>query len=187
MRPGRRGVRAVLIATVFALLLILSACDGTHHAASSTTPAKPATTNIPVPSTTDPTSAVVLQAYRAGWAAFEHALATANANDPGLPATMVDPQLQHVRANLLADLNAGIVGRGGFVLSPKVSSLSASTATVVDCAYSTAFLVYAKTGKPVPPVTPLEHDGVTTTLVLAGSTWKVSTQNVTDGSCAPGS
>jgi hypothetical protein len=100
-----------------------------------------------------------LAAYRAGWAAFEHALADANPEDPELPATMVDPQLQQVKGNLLADQEQGMVGRGTFTLHPKVTALSATSATVVDCAYSTAALVYQASGKPVPPVTPPENDG----------------------------
>jgi hypothetical protein len=129
----------------------------------------------------------VLSAYRAGWAAFEHALADANPSDPELAATMVDPQLQGVRANLLADRRAGMVGRGATTLHPKIIALSATTATVVDCAHSAAELIYAATGKPVPPVTPPENDGVRSILVLSGSTWKVSKQTVTEGTCAPGS
>jgi hypothetical protein len=129
----------------------------------------------------------VLKAYRAEWAAFEHALASANAYDSELPATMVNPQLQHVRASLLGDQNAGIVGRGTFALHPKITSITATTATVIDCSYSSSKLVYAKTGEPVPPLTSPEHDGVQATLVLSGSTWKVSKQVVTDGSCASGS
>jgi hypothetical protein len=129
----------------------------------------------------------VLNAYRAGWAAFEHALADANPSDPELAATMVDPQLQSVKANLFADKRAGMVGRGTTTLHPKITALSATTATVVDCAYSRAELLYATTGKQVPPVTPPEYDGVRATLVLSGSTWKVSKQTVTEGTCAPGS
>jgi hypothetical protein len=129
----------------------------------------------------------VLAAYRAGWAAFEHALADANPEDPELLATMVEPQLQQVKGNLLADQEQGVVGRGTFTLHPKVTALSATSATVVDCAYSTAALVYKASGKPVPPLTPPENDGVTSTLVLSGGTWKVSKQIVTDGKCAPGS
>jgi hypothetical protein len=72
-------------------------------------------------------------------------------------------------------------------LHPKITALTATTATVVDCAYSTSELVYASTGKPVPPITPPENDGVQSNLVLTGSTWKVAKQNVTDGKCAPGS
>ena len=129
----------------------------------------------------------MLATYRAGWKAFEQALATANPEDPALAATMVEPQLQSVKANLLADQVHGMVGRGTTTLHPKVVSLSATSATVVDCAYSTAELVYAKTGKPVPPVTPPENDGVRSTLVLVNGTWKVYKQTVTDGKCAPGS
>lgn len=128
----------------------------------------------------------MLAAYRAGWAAFEHAAATANAYDPALPATMVNPLLQQVRRNLLGDHYAGAVGKGAFTLHPRVVAVTATTATIYDCAYSTAELVYASSGKPVPPITPPEYDGVRSTLVLVGSTWKVATQSVTDGSCPPG-
>jgi len=137
--------------------------------------------------TTDPVGTAVLQAYRAGWAAFEHALTDANPEDPALMATMVDPELQQVKANLLADQRQGMVGHGTTTLHPKIVALSATSATVTDCAYSTAELVYQATGKPVPPVTPPENDGVTSTLVLSGGTWKVYKQIVTDGKCAPGS
>ncbi len=129
----------------------------------------------------------MLEAYRASWSAFEHAAADANPEDPELASTMVDPQLQSVKANLLADQRQGIVGRGTFTLHPRIVALSATTATVADCAYSTAVLVYSSTGKAVPPITPPENDGVQATLVLTGGTWKVYKQTVTDGSCAPGS
>ena len=164
-----------------------NAASDTSH--PTTTRAKPTTTtSVPVTSTTlAPTSTAVLQAYRAGWAAFEQALADANPSDPELAATMVEPQLRSVRANLFADKKAGMVARGTTTLHPKITALSATTATVVDCVYSEAELLYAATGKPVPPVTPPEYDGVRATLVLSRSTWKVSKQTVTEGICAPGS
>lgn len=129
----------------------------------------------------------MLAAYRAAWSAFEHALANANPEDPLLATTMVDPQLQSVKANLVADQRQGIVGRGATTLHPKITALSAETATVVDCAYSATELVYQTTGKPVPPVTAAENDGVTAVLVLSGGSWRVSKQTVTDGKCTPGS
>ncbi len=129
----------------------------------------------------------VLTAYRASSAAFEHALAAANPADPTLAATMADPQLQSVKANLLADQREGIVGRGAVTLHPKVIAISGSTATVVDCVYSTSELVYEASGKPVPPVTPPENDGIRATLDLTGGSWKLAEQAVTEGSCAPGS
>jgi hypothetical protein len=191
---SKSGVRRRLGPTGFLMIvaassLLLAACgagsgDASHS--SSSVPRRTSATNA----TSTPgggADAAVLAAYRAEWAAFEHALADANPEDPELLATMVAPQLTGVRANLAVDQQQGMVGRGTFTLHPKITSLAATTATVVDCAYSTSVLVYAKTGKPVPPITPPESDGVQATLVLTGGTWKVSKQTVTDGKCAPGS
>ena len=167
---------------------MLASCGGSggSEASHPTTTRDEPTTSVPASSTTaDPTATAVLQAYRASWAAFEHALADANPEDPQLPATMLDPQLQSVKANLLADQRNGIVGRGPTTLHPKITALSATSATVVDCVYSDTELVYQATGKPVPPVTPPENDGVTSTLVLSGGVWKVYKQIVMDGKCAP--
>jgi hypothetical protein len=178
-----------LAVAAMSLAFVLSACGRAHISASPIKRAKSGTTtSVSAPATTlDPNAEVVLQAYRAGWAAYDRALATANAYEPTLPATMVDPLLQKVRANLLADRNSGIVGRGSVVLHPKVSSLTAGTASVVDCTFSSSELVYAVTGKPVPPLTPPQHDGVQATLVLTGGAWKVSQQSVSEGKCPPGS
>jgi hypothetical protein len=186
---GRGSQRSRLVIGVLSLAaaaLLLAACGGGPASSTATTVRAKAAKSTPS-STTDPASTAVLAAYRAGWRAFEQALATANPADPALAATMVDPQLQGVKVNLLADQRQGMVGRGTFTLHPKIVSISATTATVVDCAYSTAALVYVSTGKPVPPVTPPENDGVRATLVLTDGTWKIAKQTVTDGKCAPGS
>lgn len=187
MQVGRRGTRAAALIGMASLSLLVSACGGSNSAAPLTTRANSTTTTrLPATTTNDPTTAAVVAAYRASWSAFEHAAADANPEDPKLAATMVDPQLTGVKANLLADQQQGIVGRGTFTLHPKITALSATSATVVDCAYSTAVLVYAKTGKQVPPISQPENDGVTSTLVLTSGTWKVAKQTVTDGKCAPG-
>lgn len=169
--------------------LLLAACGGGGADAShssSTAPRHTPTTNA-TSTSGGSTYAAVLAAYRAGWSAYEGALADANAEDPALGATMVDPLLQRVKANLYAYQRQGIVGRGPVALNPKVVTLSPSTAVVVDCTFSSSELVYASTGKPVPPVTPPEHDGVRATLVLTAGSWKVSQQSVTEGKCAAGS
>lgn len=187
-----RSLAARLVATMVCAAVagsVLASCGGSGNrdAASSATTSTRRHATTSTTNTTDPARAAVLQGYRAAWAAFEEAAADADPESPGLAATMVDPQLQSVRANLLADRRQGIVGRGTFTLHPKVTALSATSATVVDCAYSTAVLVYATTGKQVPPITRPENDGVAATLVLSGGTWKVSKQTVTDGKCASGS
>jgi hypothetical protein len=170
--------------------VLLAACGSGLPSSSDTSTrpsAAPSTTRSTSTSSSDPSQAAVLAAYRAASQAFEQALATANPADPKLAETMVDPQLQSVRANLVADQAKGIVGKGAVTLHPKIMSLSGTKATVVDCAYSTSELVYQSTGKPVPPVTPPENDGVRATLVQVGGTWKLSKQVVTEGKCAPGS
>ena len=190
-RRGDTGPHLPVVVTLLAASAVLLAACGSGPSASPDTTSRPSvapstSTSAPT-SSSDPSQAAVLAAYRAAWAAFEHALAEANPEDPQLAATMVDPQLQSVKANLLADQRQGIVGRGPTTLHPKVSAVSSNSATVVDCAYRATELVYKATGKPVPPVTSPENDGVTSTLVRSGGTWKVSKQTMTDGKCAPGS
>jgi hypothetical protein len=194
MGHGRRAGGATVAAALVGLCALAGCSNsrGTADAANNTTSsaAVSTTTSTALSSTTTTTPATpsaVLAGYRAAWAAFEHAAADANPDDPALAATMVDPQLTGVKANLLSDQQQGIVGRGTFTLHPKITALSVKTATVIDCAYSTAVLVYAKTGNQVPPITQPENDGVTSTLVLLSGTWKVAKQTVTDGKCAPGS
>lgn len=174
-----RRMRAFVV--LGSLAALGAACSSSHPRATPDS-----TTTTLVTTTTTSQEAAVLAAYRAGWAAFEHAGLTSNIFDPMLPATMVDPLLQQVRRNLAGDQVNGIVARGTFVLHPRVQSVIATSAIVVDCAYSTAILVYAKTGKPVPPITKPEYDGVKATLVLVASTWKVSQQSLTEGHCEPG-
>ena len=185
----KAGRHATVSVTVAALAMLLAGCGGGSADAShsSTTTARSrSTTSASTASSHRTKETAVLAAYRAAWHAFEHALADANPSDPLLAATMIDPQLQGVKANLLADQRQGIVGRGTFVLHPKVIAMSATSATVVDCAHSTAALIYASTGKPVPPVTPPENDGVHSMLVRTGGAWKVYKQTVTDGKCTAG-
>ena len=170
-----------VIVVLGSLALLGTACSSSHRRATPV-----ATTTTIVTTTTNRQEAAVLAAYRAAWAAFEHAGLTANAFDPLLPETMIDPVLQQVRRNLLGDKAHGAVARGTFTLHPHVLAMTGTSATVVDCAYSTSVLVYATTGKQVPPVTPPEYDGIKSTVTLVGSAWKVSQQAVTEGHCAPG-
>jgi hypothetical protein len=184
MASGWRRIQVMSVAVVASMALALTACSSSPNAASTTRGSTPGTGSVSKTTTTlSSIASAVREGYRASWNAFEQASLTANAYDPQLAATMVGTQLQNVRANLLGDRNAGVVGRGTITLHPKIASLSATTASVVDCAYSTAELIYAKSGKQVPPITPPENDGIHSTLELSGGTWKVSQQNVTEGKC----
>lgn len=194
--PSRRSPRSRLAIAALMLAtaaLILDACGGGRTSSTATTVrAKPtkstitSSTSSTTTKSTEPAAASVLAAYRASWGAFEHAAATSNAFDPALPATMVDPLLQQVRRNLVGDRAAGVVTRGVITLHPRIQSITVSTAVVVDCSFSSSQLVHAKSGEPVPPSTPPENDGDRATLMLSGSTWKVSQQTITEGRCPPG-
>jgi hypothetical protein len=164
MQQGWRAGGATVVAALVGLCA-LAGCSNSHDDAvahPTTTSASSSTTTSTTAAsstTTSPTSAV-LAGYRASWSAFEGALADANPSDPTLAATMVDPQLQGVKANLLADQQQGIVGRGPTTLHPKVTAVSATTATVVvDCAYSATELVYKATGSARPVRDPRCHAG----------------------------
>ncbi|HZT67401.1 MAG TPA: hypothetical protein VFA11_16550 [Acidimicrobiales bacterium] len=171
--------RLWLLPAACAVLGLLVAGCGSSHPRS----AAPATTTT----TTDPRATAVLSAYRAAQAAFNQALAQADPAWPALAQTMTGEELQSVRRILVADQMNGIVGRGDVQLYPRLVSISGDNAVVHDCLYSSSELVYAKTGKPVPPVTPPEHDGVTAEVQqVAPEVWKVATVKVTEGSCPPG-
>lgn len=173
-----------MAAVALASLWVLGGCSHSRASTSATTGSTAKSPSSTSSSAVVNPRAAVLAAYRAEWAAFEQASETSDAADPALAATMVDPLLSQVRANLDGDKANGVVARGTFTLHPVVATVSATSATVVDCAYSTSELVYADTGRPVQPVTPPENDGVRATLVHQGSVWKVAQQVVRDGSCA---
>lgn len=180
------------VAGVGALAVALAGCGGGSHPSTATSPSTaPSTTTAATTATPATTisaqAAGVLAAYRAEQAAFETAEHTADAALPALAATMTGAQLQSVRRFLLADQAQGIVGRGPVTLHPHVASINGNQAVVLDCAYDASELIYAKTGKPVPPVTPPEHVGIRSTLAqVSPGIWKVAQQHVTEGSCPPG-
>ena len=165
----------------FCVAAMCASCGGSDAAGNRSTSSSSST------STTNPQTAAVVAAYRAEQAAFEGALQQGDPNYPMLAQTMTGNQLTSVRRALVADQANGIVGRGTAQLNPKVVSIHDNQATVHDCLFSSIELVYSATGKPVPPATQPEHDGVKATLVqVSTGTWKVSDQNVTDGSCPAG-
>lgn len=191
---GRVGARrgSWLVATgILLTALVASSCSSNASGppkTSTTLPTATAVTTAPTTSTvaTNAAETAVLNAYRAAWSAFEHAGLTANPLDPSLKATMVDPLLHEIEGYLIEDNQEGEVARGTIQLHPHVASLGATKAVVLDCSFSSDFLIYKASGKQVPPISKPENDGVRATLVLEGSTWKVSQRVITEGSCLAG-
>jgi hypothetical protein len=173
---------AVIAGGLVAAATLCAACDGGNSPSTTSTGPPAATTT-----STTPQEAAVLAAYRASQAAFQQAVHTANPTLPALTQTMTGGQLDSVRRALESDKLNGIVGKGTVVLHPRVASVSTTRAVVHDCLFSSSELIYAATGKPVPPVTSAEHDGVISTLSeISPGVWKVSEQHVTEGSCPAG-
>lgn len=166
-----------LLAGGAALALLAAGCGSSHSRSTPSTSS----------STTDPAAAAVLAAYRAEQQAFGMAFVTADPSLPALAATMTNPQLQLVQRNLVAEHQNGYAGRGSVTLYPHLAALNGTQAVVEDCLYSSQELVYASTGKPVPPETPPQHDGVRSVLTeVEPGQWKVSQQTVTEGNCPAG-
>ncbi|MGH8997060.1 MAG: hypothetical protein ACRDYB_13710 [Acidimicrobiales bacterium] len=182
MTPIRRAWHLSRGVLGVAVIAVLAASCGASHAASPVRSTSTSTTTT----ATNATLAAVLAAYRAGWQAFEQAVDQADPTLPALAQTMTGAQLQSVRRALVADKADGIVGRGNVALHPKVFSVSGDQAVVLDCAFDSSELVYAETGKPVPPVTPPEKVAVRSQLTTFGGVWKVAEQHTTGGSCPPG-
>lgn len=173
--PPRRLVAAGLALVALVAAGCGGSSPGTRRTAESTT------------TTLSPAAAAVLSAYRASQVAFDQAVGRADPTWPELAQTMTGAELESVRRSLVADQANGVVGRGSVQVFPKIVSIAAGRAVVHDCVYSTSELVYAKTGQPVPPVTPPEHDGVTATLqMVVPGTWKVADEQVTQGHCPSG-
>jgi hypothetical protein len=178
---SRTWFRPLVVMALISVAAICAGCGGSDANGNASTSSTSNST------TTNPQTSAVAAAYRAEQAAFEAALQQADPTFPTLAQTMTGNQLTSVRRALVADQTNGIIGRGTAQLNPKVVSIQGNQATVHDCLFSSIELIYSATGKPVPPVTQPEHDGVKATLVqVSTGMWKVSDQNVTEGSCPSG-
>lgn len=174
----KRWRRATAIGGVAAVAVICAACGGGYSPTTAST-RPPATTT-----TTSPREAGVLAAYRASQAAFQQAVKTANPTLPTLTQTMTGAQLHSVRRALESDKLDGIIGQGNIQLHPRLASIHATNAVVLDCAFDSSELVYVATGKPVPPATPPQHEAIRSQLTeVSAGTWKVAVQHVTTGDC----
>ena len=161
-----------LIAAV-ALTVLAAACSsggGKSAQAPNTTIASKSTTT-----TIDPTTAAILAAYRANWDVVEAVGSTfpVNPNDPRLSLHASGIQLQAEQNALNTLKEEGHFERGTVDLSPKVTSISQGTATVMECYLDHAVEMDEYTMQPVekPDV---GHTLVRFTLSQIGGEWLVS-------------
>lgn len=171
------------LAAIGSAVLLLAGCG---HSSPTTRSPSPSPTPRPTP-TLSAVQATVLAAYRAHWAAFDQAVALPDPAFPALEATTTGPLLTLTRKNLTIDQMNGLVGNAPTQLfRPRVTSMTDSTAVVLDCVYSGPLIV-KKTGQPVPGDLGVPaYAGVRATLVMtAPGVWKTSDLDVKEGTTCP--
>jgi hypothetical protein len=120
----------------------------------------------------------VLSAWLAAELAFQDAAVTADANEPALAATTLEPQLG-VRRSFFEQMRiSGEVGRGPTHYgTPTVTALEGHRATVRACAYDQEIVVSAATGRPVEgELGQADYVAYTSSMELTSSGWKLLTQ-----------
>ena len=158
--------------------------------ATTTTSASPIATATP---SSDPVDAAIINAYEQGQEAVEAAAAVPNPNYPALATWLTGSALAQARSTPQTLAEQGEIYTGSQQFHPMVISVSATTATVSDCLYSTIVVVYQTNHQPVPGQpggTQPEWDQVTMTMTLANppGTWQQSFGTEDFGSsCRPAS
>jgi hypothetical protein len=161
-----------------------SGAVGRSGAATATSGA-PGTTVVPATST-EPQDQQILSAWSAAERAFDTAALTADAAEPALAATMVEPQLD-VERSWLASLRAqGQIATGQITFGPALVRHGPSGAVQVQsCAHDAEIVVSASTGQPVAGIAgEVADELVTATMVSSGGEWKLEAQTVGVGQCA---
>lgn len=153
--------------------LCLAACGGSEVSTSTTTSPSPATNTI-------------ISAWFAAQRAFDAAAINSDAHSPRLAATMISPQLEHVRENLQTFASLGYGARGPtYFGKPKVRDQAANQAHVVSCVHGEEIEIDMKTGKPVPGVLGQSaYELVNSAMRRTASGWKLANQTVVVGGCS---
>lgn len=170
---------------------VLTACGSTSHGPPKPTPTPPGTPSASPSSSSDPTNAAILNAYTQAENTWHAAAAVPEINYPGLTTWYTGQALVRAQGLLTTYVQLGEIETGTRQLHPQLISVDGTTATVQDCLYSTAVLVYKASGSPAPGQangSQPEWDLVTATLVDTSGTWQVSAEQEAFGStCRPAS
>ena len=185
-----RGTLIAPFAVACAVLLssALSGCGGPGRLSG---PPRSSPAATPTPSRTVSEQAQAREAYLAMWAAYVAASRTADYQSPSLARYAAGAALSLLTHGLLADHQAGIVTRGEPSFDPRVTVAAVAgggqQADVADCADSSGWSDYTRSGKLVPPAQQGRRQ-VTARLQpfrqAGGTEWKVTYLNVAPaGTC----
>jgi hypothetical protein len=167
------SVRIMPAALAFCVCSVCLAACGGSGASTSTT------------ATTTPTTKAIVTAWFAAQKAFDSAALTSDANSPKLAATMISPQLDHVRTNLGTFSSLGYRARGTtHYSSPRIRNQSSARAEVASCVHDEEIEFVTKTGSPVPGVLGrAAYEQISSVMRKTSSGWKLADQTVTVGGC----
>ena len=168
------SVRIMPAALAFCVCSVCLAACGGSGAATSTT------------ATTRPTTKAILTAWFAAQKAFDFAALTSDSNSPKLAATMISPQLDHVRKNLAAFASRGYGARGPtYYGNPRVQDQSVGRAEVVSCVHGEEIEIDAKTDEPVSgALGQSAYELVKSMMRRTPTGWKLANQTVAVGGCS---
>ncbi len=107
-----------------------------------------------------------------------------NPTSPALAAHASGDELRQVQTAFADHFAEGEVIRGQLNLSPHVTNVSGTTATVTDCYGDSTHVFDSSTGEQKDAAGD-NHFQITATLVLDAGTWKVSSIAKQDDSCTP--
>lgn len=168
------------------VLVVVMGCSGAGVKRVVSPKASPTTSTTTVAET----EAVIV----AQWRAAENA-SVAAAKDPSNPALltlladyMVDPALSFQRNEDTSYARDGLTNVGEIDNgTPRVVSMSVSTAVVSSCTTNRLALIYTATGKPFPGSAgnpaPIQNGVRSTMIVSPSGTWKLSSSVFQQGSC----
>ena len=164
-----RRVPAVLVFCVCSLCL--AACGGSGASTSTT-------------ASTSPTTGAIVKAWFTAQRAFDAAAMTSDAHSSMLAATMISPQLDHVRENLESFASLGYRAKGTTHYSnPRVDSQGSARAEVTSCVRDNEIEFVEKTGKPVSGVLGrVAYEQISSVMRKMANGWKLADQKSTDAS-----
>jgi hypothetical protein len=156
----------------FLASLCLAACGGSEASTSTT-------------ASTTPTTKAIISAWFAAQRAFDAAAMTSDAQSPRLAATMISPQLDHVRENLESFASLGYAARGTpHYGSPTIRSQGAVRADVASCVRDEEIEFVEQTGKPAPGVLGrVAYEQISSVMRKTSDGWKLADQTVEADGC----
>ena len=168
-RPGGVGRRLLRTRSGWARLLL--GATSILLAGCSSSPHPQAATRSTTTTALDPTQKV-LQAYAQAVKAIADAEVHDDANWPALAQTMVDPELEHVRAYITTEQGLDYHERGtSRIVRSEVSSSTPSQSVVRACVFDEV-IAYQANGQPVPGNAGRATFGIErAVLIPSGSAW----------------